>query len=195
MSHMDANIYFTTRYERPGYLQRLREVSFKNHEDCEYSYVAFYRGVDYHTNVKNNISPTIDDFCITPDVGEPNTPVESPYTASQLQNYTLTLLRIILPPIKRDGNVILDVCTPIGSNEPWVVPENLGKPERPNIKICDGNKRLMSKLIGTMDPHSNGVRAVIKDKNHLPEGSEDGNERVEEGFKASGEAGGKSEAG
>ncbi|KAG0634135.1 mitochondrial small ribosomal subunit Rsm22-domain-containing protein [Tuber brumale] len=176
---------FSQRYERPGYLQRLMEESSKNHEDLEYSYVAFRRGVDHRTDTKNKISPTIDDFGITPVSGEPNTPAQNPYTASQLRNYSLTLPRIILPPIKRDGHVILDVCTPTGSIERWVVPKSLGKPEfrdarksgwgdlwalgaksrnKRNIKIGDGKKRFMSKLIAIKDPHGDGVRAIVKDK-------------------------------
>ncbi|KAG0138539.1 mitochondrial small ribosomal subunit Rsm22-domain-containing protein [Tuber indicum] len=176
---------FSQRYERPGYLQELMEESSKNHEDLEYSYVAFRRGVDHRTDTKNKISPTIDDFGIIPVDGEPHMPVQSPYTVSQLRNHCLALPRIILPPIKRDGHVILDVCTPTGFIERWVVPKSAGKLEfrdarksgwgdlwalgaksrtRRNIKIGGGNKRFKSKLVAIKDPHGDGVRAIFKDK-------------------------------
>ncbi|KAG0640466.1 hypothetical protein HOY80DRAFT_1135937 [Tuber brumale] len=77
------------------------------------------------------------------------------------------------------------MCTPTGSTERQVVPRSHRKPEfgdagksgwgdlqalgaksrtRRNIKIGDGNKRLKSKLIAIKNPHSDGVRATVKDK-------------------------------
>ncbi|KAI9822198.1 MAG: 37S ribosomal protein S22 [Phylliscum demangeonii] len=40
---------------------------------------------------------------------------------------TLSLPRAILPPLKRSGHVILDVCTPAGQLERWTVPRSFGK--------------------------------------------------------------------
>ncbi|KAG0130299.1 mitochondrial small ribosomal subunit Rsm22-domain-containing protein [Tuber indicum] len=176
---------FSQRYERPGYLQRLMEEPSKNHENLEYSFVAFRRGVDHRTDTKNKISPTIDDYGITPVDGEPDTPVQSLYSASQLRNYSLTLPRIILQPIKSQGHVILNVCTPTGSIESWTVSNSLGKLEyrearksgwgdlwalgaksrtRRNVKIGNGNKKLKSKWVAIMDPYGDGVRAIVKDR-------------------------------
>ncbi|KAG0637266.1 hypothetical protein HOY80DRAFT_1084820 [Tuber brumale] len=118
--HQPKDYYrFLQRYEHPGYLQRLMDESFKKkkHEDLEYSYVAFRRDIDHRADTKNKINPKIDDFGITPFDGKPDIPIQSPYTMHQLGNYSLTLPRIILPPIKRDSYIILDLCTPTGSIE------------------------------------------------------------------------------
>ncbi|EFW16630.1 37S ribosomal protein Rsm22 [Coccidioides posadasii str. Silveira] len=40
---------------------------------------------------------------------------------------TLSLPRLILPPIKRKGHVVMDVCTPAGKIERWVVPRSFSK--------------------------------------------------------------------
>ncbi|KAG0638992.1 hypothetical protein HOY80DRAFT_1016142 [Tuber brumale] len=176
---------FSRRYERPGYLQRFMEESSKNHEALEYSYVAFRGGVDHRTGTKNKISPTIAEFGINPVDGEPDTPVQSPYTASQLYSYTLTLPHIILPPIEYDRHAILDACTPTGSIERWVVPKSLVKSEFGDARkrgwgdlwvlgaesgagrtmgIGDGNTRLKRELIAIEDPYGDGVMAIVKDK-------------------------------
>ncbi|KAB2580528.1 37S ribosomal protein S22 [Lasiodiplodia theobromae] len=39
----------------------------------------------------------------------------------------LSLPRMILPPLKRRGHVILDVCTPAGRLERWTVPRSFGR--------------------------------------------------------------------
>ncbi|KAG0640484.1 hypothetical protein HOY80DRAFT_958577, partial [Tuber brumale] len=47
---------FLQRYECPGYLQRLMDEPFKtkkDHEDLEYSYVAFRPGINHRANTKN----------------------------------------------------------------------------------------------------------------------------------------------
>ncbi|KAG0644549.1 hypothetical protein HOY80DRAFT_1133011 [Tuber brumale] len=151
--------------------------------------------VNNRTGAGGEISPAMDDFCITPVDGEPVMPVQSPYTASQLRNYSPTLPRIILPPIKLDGHFILNVCTPAGSIESWVVTGSLGKPElidtrqsgsgdlcapgvnprtRQNIKIGDGNKRLKSKMIAIKDPHGEPAQGEGKEAAGEGNGGEGG---------------------
>ncbi|PWW72859.1 hypothetical protein C7212DRAFT_366272 [Tuber magnatum] len=94
-------------------------------------------------------------------------------------------LDLTLPPTKCDRPVISNMCTPTGCIECWIVPKSLGKPEfrvasksrwadpwvlgakphtRQNIKIGNGNKRLKSKFIATMDPRGDEVRAIVMDK-------------------------------
>ena len=57
---------------------------------------------------------------------------ELPITAyippnTTLNQTLLSLPRTILPPLKRRGHVILDVCTPSGRLERWTVPRSLSK--------------------------------------------------------------------
>ncbi|PWW79951.1 hypothetical protein C7212DRAFT_341103 [Tuber magnatum] len=162
--------------------------SSKNHEDIEYSYVAFRRGVDHRADTEDKINPTIEDFTTTPVDGEPGSLIQGAYTMAQLRSYSLTLPRIILPPIKSHKHITLDVCAPTGSIERWVVPASLGKLEyrdarkskwgdlwalgaktrtMRNIKIGGNNNRSMSKLIAIKDPHSGGVRDIVKDKTSI----------------------------
>ncbi|KAF2146378.1 uncharacterized protein K452DRAFT_294938 [Aplosporella prunicola CBS 121167] len=48
-------------------------------------------------------------------------------SAAQTQALTLTLPRLILPPLKRRGHIIMDMCTPAGRLERWTVPRSFGK--------------------------------------------------------------------
>jgi ribosomal protein RSM22 (predicted rRNA methylase) len=41
--------------------------------------------------------------------------------------HSLTLPRVIFPPLKRAGHVILDVCTPAGTLERWTVPRSFSR--------------------------------------------------------------------
>ncbi|PWW80424.1 hypothetical protein C7212DRAFT_362216 [Tuber magnatum] len=120
--------HFSQLHERPGYLQKLMDESSKkkNHEDHEYSCVAFRGGIDHRADTGNRINPTVG---ITRFNREPDTPIQSRYTMKQLRNYSLGLPRIVLPPIKRGSHVILDLCTPTRSIKRWVVPKSLGKLE------------------------------------------------------------------
>lgn len=115
--------HFSQRYERPTYLQRILGEGRRNHDDLVYSYVAVRRGVDYRSE-KQVINPQIDEF-------KPPTyqggPTQSPYSTEQLRRYAFTLPRTILPPIKKHGHVIIDVCTPKGKVERWTVPKSYGK--------------------------------------------------------------------
>ncbi|KAF1344681.1 hypothetical protein BDV97DRAFT_362216 [Delphinella strobiligena] len=42
--------------------------------------------------------------------------------------HSLCLPRAVMPPIKRHGHVILDLCTPSGTLERWTVPRSFSKP-------------------------------------------------------------------
>lgn len=117
--------HFIQRYERPTYLQRIMGVSSRNHEDLLYSYVAVRRGVDYRRG-EEPIAPKISEFEIPKARGEPT---KSPYSMEQLRRFAFTLPRTILPPLKRHGHIILDVCTTKGNIERWTVPKSLGKVE------------------------------------------------------------------
>ncbi|KAI1924414.1 37S ribosomal protein S22 [Ophidiomyces ophidiicola] len=126
--------HFSQRYVRPNFLQRIVDSKDENHEDIKFSYLAVQRGVDkreteaviqgqsasdaafsgYDASVDN-----AGNFAI-PEVramDENNTP----------QINTLSLPRLILPPLKRKGHVVLDLCTPAGQIERWVVSRSYSK--------------------------------------------------------------------
>jgi len=112
---------FMQRYERPGYMQRVLKAKARNHEDVQYSYVAVRRGIDVTKQETPAINPKIEDFDTSV------VPPKSPYSMPQLRSYAYTLPRVVFPPIKRQGHIILDLCTAMGKIERWTVPKSYGK--------------------------------------------------------------------
>ncbi|KAI9842949.1 MAG: 37S ribosomal protein S22 [Sclerophora amabilis] len=106
--------YFSQRYIRPPYLQRIIGAKDRNHEDIRFSYVAVRRGNDeqFH-GLQQGEQTTSSTFR-----GESETAEDF---------FMLGLPRSILPPMKRQGHVILDLCTSAGRLERWTVPKSFGK--------------------------------------------------------------------
>jgi len=119
--------HFSQRYIRPQYLQRILGGRDKNHEDILFSYVALQRGVDQREkdHIVQGHSATETAFVGYEDqvdeFEEPNT-----VNVKRIIN-PLSFPRVILPPIKRRGHVILDLCTPAGKIERWIVPRSFSK--------------------------------------------------------------------
>ncbi|GAB7359562.1 hypothetical protein MBLNU230_g6750t1 [Neophaeotheca triangularis] len=72
-----------------------------------------------------NAMPSADDFFENPDPLAAEDPATT--DAAGPPPHPLSLPRAILPPIKRRGHVILDLCTPSGSLERWTVPRSLSR--------------------------------------------------------------------
>ena len=117
--------HFSQRFIRPPYLQRILNAKDRNHEDIKFSYVAFQRGVDLRQDL---------------DFEQGHTAAEAAFKGYEEGNKVLhgenlhpgapsplTFPRAILPPIKRRGHVILDLCTPAGKIERWTVPKSFSK--------------------------------------------------------------------
>lgn len=111
--------HFSQRYIRPPFLQRILGHRDRNHEDIKFSYLALQRGLDlrtqHHPPLTQDTETTLAAFAgyeSTPPVHAP-----SPFT----------LPRAILPPIKSDGHIILDLCTPAATIERWTVPQSFSK--------------------------------------------------------------------
>jgi len=138
--------HFEQRYVRPAFLQKILGARDKNHEDVEFSYISVMRGRDlrdsdvlgvtqgdkatnraflgYERNdvedeiLASNFDPT------APAVPE----VDDVYESSRAGGpHSLSLPRAIMPPLKRTGHVILDLCTPSGTLERWTVPRSFSK--------------------------------------------------------------------
>ena len=123
--------HFSQRYIRPHYLQRILGSRDKNHEDIMFSYVALRRGIDQREagNVMQGQAAVeaafagfedtegIEDSKGLQDTIDPEVAIVNP----------LSFPRAILPPIKRHGHVILDLCTPAGKIERWTVPKSFSK--------------------------------------------------------------------
>ncbi|KAM3421858.1 37S ribosomal protein S22 [Cercospora zeina] len=115
---------FEQRYHRPAFLQNIMGSKGRNHEDVEFSYISVMRGRDLRSP-----STAFPDDDATP------TPTQSPASTDRAfagyehtqPPHTLSLPRAILPPLKRTGHVILDLCTPSGTLERWTVPRSFSK--------------------------------------------------------------------
>ena len=118
--------HFSQRYLRPHFLQKILGASCRNHEDVKFSYIAVRRGVD----ARRAAEPLVQGdkameraFAGHEDLSEPEAGAEG----SNMKFNTLSLPRAILPPLKRHGHVTLDLCTPSGTLERWVVPRSFSK--------------------------------------------------------------------
>lgn len=122
--------YFKQRYVRPSYLQRILGAKDRNHEDVQFSYVAFRRGLDERASdglVQGDQATDAAFFGYEqPERSLPNLSADITDPETQRIN-TLGLPRAILPPIKRHGHVTLDLCTPAGRIERWTVPRSFSK--------------------------------------------------------------------
>jgi ribosomal protein RSM22 (predicted rRNA methylase) len=128
--------FFSQRYIRPPYLQRILDAKDKNHEDVQFSYLAIQRGRDQRLPEHDLLSKGFTQ-------GEQST--DAAFAGHEWKNITpnadkfeadlqtaedvnpLTLPRLILPALKRRGHIILDVCTPAGTLERWTVPRSFSK--------------------------------------------------------------------
>jgi ribosomal protein RSM22 (predicted rRNA methylase) len=117
--------HFSQRFIRPPYLQRILGAREINHEDIRFSYVAAQRGT------KSEVLSTLQqDEESTKRAHAGHDESESVDGSLRLEkpfgNYQ-NLPRAILPPLKRQGHVTLDLCTPAGTLERWTVPKSFGK--------------------------------------------------------------------
>ncbi|KAK2766509.1 37S ribosomal protein S22 [Emmonsiellopsis sp. PD_33] len=130
--------HFSQRYIRPAYLQRILGATDRNHEDVKFSYVAVQRGVDKREtdNIIEGQPATDAAFAgyegvegELPAARKTHTEKESNIrpSAPQPPFHPLALPRLILPPIKSSGHIILDMCTPSGKIERWTVAKSFSK--------------------------------------------------------------------
>lgn len=128
--------YFKQRYIRPPFLQRIIGATDHNHEDVQFSYVAVQRGVDQRVSngliqgqkAADAAFEGYDTETIVGDrsaQGQNTSTTTEPSPSGELN--TLSLPRTILPPLKRRGHVILDMCTPAGKIERWTVTRGVSR--------------------------------------------------------------------
>ena len=84
----------------------------RNHDDIEFSYLAVRRGHALPEAVTQGKAAADRAF-------EGYSEAEAPHA--------LSLPRNVNRPIKRQGHVLLDVCTPAAKLERWIVPQSYGK--------------------------------------------------------------------
>ena len=83
------------------------------------------------TSPSNLDDTNLDDNTVDPTVTSKSTtkiPIEAYIPPNTTLNQTLlSVPRTVLPPLKRRGHVILDLCTPAGRLERWTVPRSFSK--------------------------------------------------------------------
>ncbi|KAJ8125561.1 hypothetical protein O1611_g8077 [Lasiodiplodia mahajangana] len=109
--------HFSQRFIRPPFLQRLLGGTHRNHEDIDFSFVAVQRGT---------LSGT-EKVTLPAQGKEATNNAFGGYGNSSEAPDPLSLPRNILPPIKRQGHVTMDLCTPAGTLERWTVPKSFSK--------------------------------------------------------------------
>ena len=125
--------HFSQRFIRPPFLQRILGAKGRNHEDIRFSYIAVQRGRD-----KRRTENIVQDKAATDAAfagyggGDIAQTESSEDAAKSIQPETsqmnmLALPRSILPPLKRKGHIVLDLCTPAAQIERWTVTKSLGK--------------------------------------------------------------------
>ncbi|XP_014552681.1 hypothetical protein COCVIDRAFT_109684 [Bipolaris victoriae FI3] len=130
--------FFSQRYIRPPYLQRILNAKDKNHEDVQFSYLAVQRGRDQRlpqhdilgkgfVQGESSTAAAFEGHEWKASDADPDLATEEPVLTSTADVNPLTLPRLILPALKRRGHIILDVCTPAGTLERWTVPRSFSK--------------------------------------------------------------------
>jgi ribosomal protein RSM22 (predicted rRNA methylase) len=109
--------HFNQRFIRPPFLQKVLGASHRSHEDIKFSYLAVRRGAqpDSPSTLLHGKAAADAAFA----------GYES--TSGGAAPHPLSLPRNILTPLKSRGHVTLDLCTPAGSIERWVVPRSFSK--------------------------------------------------------------------
>jgi ribosomal protein RSM22 (predicted rRNA methylase) len=124
--------HFEQRFTRPPFLQKVLGAKDKNFEDLKFSYVALMRGRDLRVPQPERTDAVA--FASQPTVVQGDEATDRAFEGyevldpdSQPNPASLSLPRQIMPPLKRRGHVILDLCTPAGSLERWTVPRSFSK--------------------------------------------------------------------
>ncbi|KAK5656369.1 hypothetical protein OQA88_4749 [Cercophora sp. LCS_1] len=110
--------HFDQRFIRPPFLQQILGSSHRNHEDIKFSYVAIRRGAvpDKHQPLWQGKDATDRAFAGYENL-EDSSDAPNPFS----------LPRNVRPPLKRHGHVTMELCTPAGRIERWVVPKSFSK--------------------------------------------------------------------
>lgn len=136
--------HFEQRYIRPPFLQSLLGAKDKNYEDVKFSYLAVMRGRDLRSEqskllqgdeatdrafagYEHESEQSLDEDEVTFDPTAPAIPETARISVPGSVPHSLNLPRAVLPPLKRTGHVIIDLCTPSGRLERWTVPRSFSK--------------------------------------------------------------------
>ncbi|KAF2802916.1 uncharacterized protein BDZ99DRAFT_491933 [Mytilinidion resinicola] len=129
--------YFSQRYIRPPYLQRIHNARDRNHEDVQYSYLAVQRGRDQRKPKHDIFGKGFSQGDEATEAafkghefvkdGESSDKEVADEPEIETNVNALSLPRLVVPAMKRRGHIILEVCTPSAKIERWTVPRSFSK--------------------------------------------------------------------
>ncbi|KAJ1948461.1 37S ribosomal protein S22 [Linderina macrospora] len=110
-------LHFSQRAQRPTFMMRVKRAK-SNIEDLKYSYVVVRRGSRPVAEPVEQQEPvSLEVAQQSPEKYLPNGVARK--TPERLSAESHTWPRVLLPPLKRKGHVIVDVCTFQGNVERW----------------------------------------------------------------------------
>ncbi|CAG8727945.1 6181_t:CDS:10, partial [Gigaspora rosea] len=127
--------HFSQRINRPSYLMQTKKVVGNNYEDSKYSYVILRRGP--RPRVQAETSKTLEKLTR-----------EDAIDTELARNFSTEAFhwaRLILPPIKRSGHIVMDYCSNTGKRNAIVLLLSQGK-----VPYRDARKAMW----GDLFPHS-----------------------------------------
>jgi ribosomal protein RSM22 (predicted rRNA methylase) len=175
--------HFEQRYTRPPFLQKILGAKDKNFEDLKFSYVALMRGRDLRVPSEERTGAALASQPTALQGDEATDRAFEGYEhldpdSSEANPSSLSLPRQIMPPLKRRGHVILDLCTPAGSLERWTVPRSFSKRAfRDARKSSWGDLWALGAKTRVLKTARVGDKKRLRDRKAEKEGDEEAPER------------------
>ncbi|KAF9418485.1 37S ribosomal protein S22 [Podila epigama] len=160
--------HFSQKVQRPDFLRKTKH-SKENFEDAKYTYVVLRKGPRPVWNAPATVVDTLTEAEKTGAKGrkfkkEPPPPPVTYENESDMIAASHSWSRIVVPPLKKDGHVVIDTCAPNGFLERIVIPRSQGK-----IPYRDARKAMW----GDLFPHQPKNKPVRKASVQQPfDGSE-----------------------
>lgn len=133
---------FQQRYIRPAFLQRILGAKDRNHDDVDYSYISVMKGDDLRNrsfakweHVSDPIgAPEAAQKALTSShtdaaskIQQGFEHVDPTWSDSAAPPPTHALPRILSHPLKRQGHVTIDLCTPQAEIRRWTIPKSFSR--------------------------------------------------------------------
>ncbi|KAK3825535.1 MAG: mitochondrial small ribosomal subunit Rsm22-domain-containing protein [Benniella sp.] len=136
--------HFSQKVQRPDFLRKTKH-SKENHEDSKYTYVVLRKGPRPLFNSPTSPPPTSTST---------TTLTSIPLEHSDMFAASHSWSRIVVPPLKKDGHVVIDTCAANGYLERIIIPRSQGK-----IPYRDARKAMW----GDLFPHAPKNKPVRKE--------------------------------
>ncbi|KFH64042.1 hypothetical protein MVEG_09867 [Podila verticillata NRRL 6337] len=164
--------HFSQKVQRPDFLRKTKH-SKENFEDAKYTYVVLRKGSRPVPTAAPQpvVAPTnLTEEAPSKGGKHKRQPPPPPVTYDNFEDMfkaSHSWSRLVVPPIKKDGHVVMDTCGPDGFLERMVIPRSQGK-----IPYRDARKATW----GDLFPHQPKNKPVRKDTVQQPFDGSEGSE-------------------